>query len=172
MRLQPRAEIAVGAGLAQRVCVLVVGKEFDLVGRHHRRFRWQRAGFFESGGQLAGLDLGGFDIRLVERIDAEDGACHSSRDLEPKEFLADVVDRFHDDANDRMSGLFQRGELVVVGCVGFALGAEVDEEAIAAVSPGVAERLAIDRDQALAILAGRLRDQLFGPGAEIGDFLR
>ncbi len=71
-----------------------------------------------------------------------------------------------------MSGFFQRGELVVMRGVALAFGADVDEEAVAAVDRGIAERFAVDRDQALAVLAGGFRDQLFGPGAEIGDLLR
>jgi len=35
------------------------------------RFRGQRAGFFERRGQFAGLDLGGLDVGLVERIDPQ-----------------------------------------------------------------------------------------------------
>ena len=68
-----------------------------------------------------------------------------------------------------MPGCFQRGQLRVMRRVVFAFGAKVDEEAILAVERGIAERLAVDRDQALAFLAGGFRDQLFGPGAEIGD---
>ena len=68
-----------------------------------------------------------------------------------------------------MPGCFQRGQLLVMRGVVFAFGADVDEEAILAVERGIAERFAVDRDQALAVLAGGFRDQLFGPGAEIGD---
>ena len=151
---------------------MLVGIEIGLVGRHHRLLRRQRAGLLERRGQLAGLDLGGLDVRLVERVDAEHGAGDRRGDLEAEEFLADMVDRLHDDADHRMPGLLQRGELVVMRGVVFALGAQVDEEAVVAVERGVAERFAIDRDQALAVLAGRFRDQLLGPGAEIGDLLR
>jgi len=53
--------------------------------------------------------------------------------------------------------------------VAFAFGTKVDEEAIVAVERHIAQRLTVDRDQALTVLAGGFRDQLFGPGAEIGD---
>ena len=172
MRLQPGAEIAVGARPAQVGGILVVGVEIGLRGGHHRCFRRQRAGFFERRGQLAGLDLGGLDVGLVERIDAEDGAGDRGRHLEAEKFLADMVDRFHDDADHGMPGLFQRGQLFVMRGVAFALGSDVDEEPIAAIERGVAKRLAVDRDQALAFLAGGFGDQLFGPGAEVGDLLR
>ena len=71
-----------------------------------------------------------------------------------------------------MPGRFQRGQLLVMRGVVFAFGADVDEEPVAAVERGIAERFAVDRDQALALLAGGFRDQLLGPGAEIGDLWR
>ena len=70
-----------------------------------------------------------------------------------------------------MTGILQRRQLVVMRGVVFAFGSDVDEEAVLAVHCGIAHRLAVDRDQALAFLAGGLRDQLLGPGAEIGDLL-
>ncbi|MGY4314565.1 hypothetical protein ACVWW1_003892 [Bradyrhizobium sp. JR3.5] len=68
-----------------------------------------------------------------------------------------------------MAGGLERGELCLMRGVVLALGAQVDEEAVVAVDRGVADGFALDRDQALAVLAGRFRDQLLGPGAEIGD---
>ena len=172
MRLDPGAERAVGAGLAQLGGVVLVGIEIGLGGGHDRLLRRQRTGFLERAGQLAGLDLGGFDVGLVERVDAEHRARHRGRHLEPEKFLADMVDRLHDDAHHGMPGRFQRGELFVMRGVVLAFGADVDEEAIVAVQRRIAQRFAVDRDQALAFLAGGFRDQLFGPGAEIGDLRR
>ena len=126
----------------------------------------------ERRGQLPGLDLGVLDVGLVERIDAEHGASDRGRELEPEEFLPDMLDRFHDDPDDRMPGSFQRDQRVVMLSVVFAFGAQVDEEAVIAVQGRIAKRLAVDRDQALAVLARGLRDQLFGPGAEVGDIRR
>ena len=71
-----------------------------------------------------------------------------------------------------MPGRFERFEPVVMRGVVFAFGSDIDEEAVVAVKRGIAERLAVDRDQALAVLAGGFGDQLFGPGAEIGDLRR
>ena len=68
-----------------------------------------------------------------------------------------------------MSGLLQRREPGVMPGIVLAFGAQVDEEAIVAINRGLAKRLAVDRDQSLAVLAGQFRDQLLGPGAEIGD---
>ncbi len=71
-----------------------------------------------------------------------------------------------------MAGALQRGELVVMRGVALAFGPDIDEEAVIAVKRNVAERLAVDRNEALAFLAGGFRNQLFGPGAEVGDLLR
>ena len=94
MGLQPGAEIAIGARLAQGRGIFVVGVDIGLGGRDHRLFLGQRTGLLERRGQFPGLDLGGLDVGLVERIDAEDGARHRGRHLEAEEFLADMVDRF------------------------------------------------------------------------------
>ena len=158
--------------LRSSAALCFVGVEIGLVGRNDRLLRRQRAGLLERSGQFAGLDLGRFHVGLVERIDAEHRAGHGGRHLEAEEFLADMVDRFHDDADDGMPGRLERLEPVVMRGVVFAFGADIDEEAVVAVKRGIAERLAIDRDQALAFLAGGFGDQLFGPGAEIGDLFR
>ena len=134
MRLQPGAEIAVGAGLAQarRHCCRRYRDRpptVDITGSS----AGSAAGLLERRGQFAGLDLGGLDVGLVERIDAEHRAGDRGRHLEAEELLADMVDRFHDDAHDGMAGLFQRGELVVMRGVVFAFGPDVDEEAVVAV---------------------------------------
>ena len=68
-----------------------------------------------------------------------------------------------------MPGAFQRSEFAVMGRVVFALGPDIDEEAIVAIKRGIAEWFAFDRNQAPAVLAGRLGDQLLGPGAETGN---
>ena len=90
-------------------------------------------------------------------------------DLEAEELLADVVGAMSarcapPDGRPAPSAASSSSCAVV-----FGRGAQIDEEAVVAVDGGVAERLAVDRDQALAVLAGRLGDQLLDPGAEIGD---
>ena len=134
MRFQPGFESPVRASLTQLARIGLVGIEISLAGRDYRLFFRQRTGFFESCRQLACLDLGGLDVRLVERVDAENGASHCGRHFEAEEFLPDMLDRFDDDANHRMAGLFQRVELFVMTCVVFARGAQVDEEAVIAIS--------------------------------------
>ena len=94
MRLDPGAERAVGARLAQFVGVMRVGVEIGVLGRHDGLLGWQLAGLLECAGQFPGLDLGRLHVGLVERIDAEHRAGHGGRHLEAEEFLADVVDDF------------------------------------------------------------------------------
>ncbi len=171
MRLQPGAEIAIRRPpcASRRHCCRRCrdrSRSVETTGCSSR----QRSRLLKGRGQFAGLDLGGFDVGLIERIDAEHRACDRDRHLEAEKFLADMLDRLHDDADHRMSGLFQRRQLGVMRGVVFAFGADVDEEAVVAVGCRLAERFAVDRDQALAVLAGGFGDQLLGPGAEIGDF--
>ena len=68
-----------------------------------------------------------------------------------------------------MAGTRQRLERPVLCLVRRRSQTRVDEEAVAAVRLGGCERLAVDRDDAFAILAGGLAHQLFEPGAERGD---
>ena len=69
-----------------------------------------------------------------------------------------------------MTGFFQRTQPFVMRVIVFALGPDVDEEPIMAVHGRIAEWLALDRDQPFTFFARGFRDQLLGPGAEIGDF--
>ncbi|MGY4597859.1 hypothetical protein ACVWXL_005605 [Bradyrhizobium sp. GM22.5] len=149
MRLQPGGEVAVGAGSAQGCGIGLVGVEIGLGGADHRLLGRHRAGLFERGGELSGLDLGRFHVRLVERVDAEDAARDRRCHLEAEKLLAEMVDRLHHDAHDGMAGRFDRSKLRVMGGVRFALDTDVDEEPVIAVDRRLAQRLAVDRDQAL-----------------------
>ena len=71
-----------------------------------------------------------------------------------------------------MSSAFERAQFLIMSGILFIRRADIDEEAVIAVKVCIAERFAVDRDQALVLLAGRFGDQLFGPGAEIRDLLR
>ena len=70
-----------------------------------------------------------------------------------------------------MSGLFKGRELVVMGLVRVGFRPQINEEAIVAVDCRCAERLAVDGNQALAVLSGGLSDQLLRLRTEIGDRL-
>ena len=73
------------------------------------------------------------------------------------------VDLAHD---DRVAGLAQRRDLGVGRLVGRVAVAQVQEGAVVAVDAGVADRLVGDRQDALALLARRLRDELLDPQPE------
>ena len=157
MRPQPAFDAAIGAGLAQCVGIGFVGVKRNRAIGAHRRFARQRAGLLVGGGQFAGLDLAGFDVGLIERIDADHRAGDGGGDLEAEKFLAEMGRGILHDANDRMAGLLQFGELGFVVGLALAFERQVDEEAVVAVDFRPGQRLAIDRDQAFAVLAGRIR---------------
>ena len=80
-----------------------------------RRVRGERAGLFISVGELARLDLARFDIRLIERIDADDGSGDGGRDLEAEELLGNQICRGEPDAHDGLTGALQRRHGLVLG---------------------------------------------------------
>ena len=98
-----------------------------------------------------------FDVGLVEGVDAEDLAGDGGGELPAEELGAQPVCAGEGDDD---------------GGLGSVLDAERDEEAVGAVDGGRADGLALDGDDADALFAGRLGDQLFEPGAEGGDLGR
>ncbi len=71
-------------GFPECFAVLLVGKERKTRLLQKRRFGRQRPGILVRGGKLARLILARLDIRLVERIDAQDGAGNGGGDLQRK----------------------------------------------------------------------------------------
>ena len=118
------------------------------------------------------MTLAGFDVGLIERIDADDRAGNGRGDLPAEEFLADLVAIGDVDAHDGMTGPFERGDGVVLRGIGLGRQPHIDEQAVLAVDLGVPERLGVDWHEPLAELSGRLREKLLEPGAEIGDARR
>ena len=107
------------------------------------------------------------NVRLIERVDSEDDAGGSDGDLPEIELLAEVVRVVHVKPNDRMSGRFEREQLLVDA--GLRIGqirADVNEGPVVGIIARRAERLAFDRDDPFAELPGRFRDELFGPRTE------
>ena len=74
-----------------------------------------------------------------------------------------------DDAHDRMARFFERGDFGVLIGVGALIQAKISEDAVVAIDLGRAQLFAIDRNDALALLAGGLGNQLLEPRAQIGD---
>ncbi len=85
-----------------------VGKQLDAVLFENRLFGWKRARLFKLGGQIAGGDFAGFDVRLIERIDAEDGACDRGGDLPLEHGLTEIVKIADHHAENRFARFFER----------------------------------------------------------------
>jgi len=68
-----------------------------------------------------------------------------------------------------MPGFFESGDRGIHRAVVFFGEAQIGEDAIVAVDCWLADFFAIDGDDALANLTGGFGDELFEPGAEIGD---
>src|SRR5262249_24781881 len=99
--------------------VLLVSEKFHSSGLEEREFGWQRAGRFMFSGEFGGLDFAGFDIRLIEGIDADDRTGNRSCNFPAEKFLADGVRVRHRDANDGMAGLFEGGYSSILRFVRF-----------------------------------------------------
>src|SRR5712692_8644444 len=153
MRLEPLLDAAIAAGFAQRLGVRRVGVDIEVFAQADRRFRRQGAGGLERRDELAGLDLARFHIGLIEWIDADDRAGNRNGDLEPEEFLADMLDRAEHDASNGMSGLLELGERRFVSGIVLVHRAKIDKKSIGAINLRIAQGLAIHRDQTLAVLS-------------------
>ena len=107
-------------GLPESLAVLLVGKERKAGLLQERRFRRQLPGPLVCGGEFARLVLAGLDIRLIERIDAEDRARDGRGELPAEEFLADVIAIGDGDAHDRVTCAFERSDRVILLRIRFA----------------------------------------------------
>src|SRR5216683_1191686 len=169
MRPQITRQRGARAAIGECPGIPLVGEERDPVGGEDRLFRPQPAALLVLVGELAGLDLAGLDIGLVERTEANDGAGDGGGDLPAEEFLAELAGIREGDADDRLAGALQRVDGAVLRGIGAGIETQIGEETVAAVDFRRTERLAIDRDHPLAVLAGRFGDELFEPGAELAD---
>jgi len=132
----------------------------------------QRAGRVVGVGELAGGDLGVFDVGLVERVDADDRAGHSGRELPAEELTTEIAEIVEHDPHDRLAGTLEGADLGIL--LGVIVGgeAQVDEQTIVAIDVGGTERLAVDRHNAFAVLARRFSEQLLEPRPEVADTRR
>src|SRR3954451_2759709 len=108
-------------------------------------------------------------VRLVKRIDAEHGTGDGRGEFPAEELAAQgAVASEHAQVEHRMTGCGERLELglrlLIPGGVG--AGRDTDEYAVAAVRIGAAQRLGSDRQDADAVLAGALGDELLDPHPE------
>ncbi len=110
---------------------------------------------------LAGQHLGRLDVGLVEGIDAQAMAGHRRRHLPQEELLPQVVQVPQAQAHHRMPGILEGLHSLVVGIV--AVQPQVDEQPVVAIDIRRAQRLADHGQDALALLAGALGDELLHP---------
>ena len=96
------------------------------------------------------------------------GARHGGGHLPAEELPPERGQAVDGDADDRLSRAFERRDGGILRGVPVA-EANVDEEPIGAVGLGRPDRLQVDRDDSLAVLARRLGHELLDPGAERGD---
>src|SRR6266478_2494633 len=150
-------------------CVFFIGEKLDAFLLEERRFRRKTSGRFVLAGQFLGFDLTGLDVRLVEGVDADDGAGDGSGDFPAEKFLAESIRIRERDAHDGVPGLFERGNRGILRLVGLRSQAQIREYAIVAIGCRLGEALAIDGNDALADFPDGFSDQLFEPRAEIED---
>ena len=98
--------------------IFLVGEEFDAAGFEKWNFWRKASGRFVLAGQFFGFDLAGFDVRLVEGVDANDLARDGRGDFPAEKFLAESISVRQSDSYDRMPGLFQGGNRGILSFIG------------------------------------------------------
>ena len=129
---------------------------------------WPRSASLEH---VAGELLRLLDVGLVERVDAEDRPGDRGRDLPADELPAEVDRVGERDADHRVAALRECVGEGRPAAVAAAVERDAHEHPVIAVGLGGADRLAVDRHDAGAALAGALGDELLGPGPERGDLV-
>ena len=124
-------------------------------------FSGKRAVFIELRQQPPGVVFRLLHVRLIEGVDAEQRAGDGGGKLPEIKFRAEIERRLQLVPDDRVSGGFQLLQL------GFdrriRLDMDVGEEAIMIVVFGHAQGFAGNRQNAFALFAGALGDQLLNP---------
>ena len=113
-----------------------IGIESHAILAKQRRVFGQTMRFLIGIGQRARLVLARLDIRLVERVDADDRAGDGGGDLPAEEFLADVPDILYADSRDRMAGPLQRLHGLALRRIDLPVQLQIGEEPVAAVALG------------------------------------
>ena len=139
----------------------------DDAGGRRRRLVRQRAILLVSGQHGARVVLRLLHVGFVERVDAQGRSGHRGRELPAEELGAEVEQVGHLQCHDGMSrpsestdGAIERGVVA---------DAEGHEQAVVAVHGGITKWLGADGDDALALLACALGDELLGPERELGN---
>src|SRR6266700_1656751 len=95
------------AGLFENLAVLFIREDLDAALFQERCFGRQRAMRFIDRHEVSRLDLAGFDVGLIERIDAQYRARHGSGDFPAEKFLTDSDAVRYCDAHHRLARLFE-----------------------------------------------------------------
>ena len=110
---------SVAGGVFNAAAFLIIGKQLDAVVFEERRLGRQRSRLLVFFSEFSRLDLAGFDVRLIEWIDADDRSGHSGGEFPTKEFLPEVVDVGNGNRDYRMTRRLKfcnRRVLTSIGC--------------------------------------------------------
>src|SRR6185437_14810896 len=149
MALQVAGQRVVAAELAR---IARIGVESHAVLTEYRLLPRKIVRLLELVGQRPRLLLACLHVRLVERVDADDGAGHGCRDLPAEEFLADMPDILDPDPRDRMPRPLQRLYRLALRAIGMSVQLQIGEEPVTAVAVGRGERLVRQRNEAASLL--------------------
>src|SRR6267154_5244852 len=134
----------------QSVGISWIGVELHAVAFEKRLFSGQLAVGFIFAGQFTSGDFAGFDVRLVEGVDADDRTGHGCRDLPAEKLFADGVRILHGDPDDRLARFLQRFDSGILRAIGRGLEPEIREYAIRTVVFGRGHAFAVYRDDSFA----------------------
>ncbi len=151
------------------------GRSVFRIGLHPDAVLHQQRGLLRKCASLKNLPrmrLALLDVGLIERIHPQDASGHGRRHLPAEKFLSDIDPVRQVNANDGMSGLLERRDLLVC-LVHFACGfariggvAEIDKKTIPSIHRRRAHRLVMNGDDARIVLSEAFGDQLFQPETE------
>src|SRR5260370_40081177 len=158
--------------LCQRGCILLVRKQPYAVLIQNGLLCRQRSRAFVFCRQVAGGDFTCLDVRLIERIDADDRSSNRSCYFPPEELLTQVIRFTHSYAADGLPSPFERGHLLVLSRVGRRLQPQVGKDTVLTVDFDGTQLFAIHGNNAMSLLAGRFCDELLEPGTQAGNSQR
>src|SRR5438874_4800928 len=95
--------------LSARECsgILFVSEKFGFLRNEKWRFRRKAASSFIFTGEFLGFNFAGFDVWLIECVDADYRAGNRGGDFPAEKFLPNRVHVRKSDSNDRLSCLFE-----------------------------------------------------------------
>ena len=131
--------------------------------------RRQRARPLVVGCNTSRDHFGGFHVRLIERIHTKHSAGDGRRKLPAIELRAERLPIGPVDSDNRVAGTFEPFDRGVLRRVCRARQAKLDEHAIAPVYVRTPQYFAVDRENALPLLAERFGDELLEPRAKCGE---